>query len=139
MTNICAAIGLAQLEQAKTFIEQKIKIAELYKMQLQNTPVLVHPQIGDVLHTYWMVSILVEKAELRDLLRKHLSDNEIETRPVFYPAHTMPIYATKYQKHSQSEDIGWRGINLPSWPGLKESDVCNICELIKSFYLRRSE
>ncbi len=134
MTNICAAIGLAQIEQAKTFIDRKIEIAELYKKHLQNTSVTVHPQIGNVLHTYWMVSILVEMPEQRDPLRRHLSENGIETRPVFYPVHTMPMYANRYQKHSKAENIGWRGINLPSWPGLTEMDIVNICNTIKSYY-----
>jgi perosamine synthetase len=134
MTNICAAIGLAQLELAQNTIKKKIIIAELYKENLADLPVIIQPQVGDVLHTYWMFSILVKKAEDRDSLRKKLSDNGIETRPVFYPVHTMPMYSTKYQKYPVAESIGWRGINLPSWPGLSENDIKNICSVIESFF-----
>ncbi|GAB4284207.1 MAG: hypothetical protein Fur0025_14760 [Oscillatoriaceae cyanobacterium] len=53
-------------------------------------------------------------------IREHLAQSGIETRPVFYPVHTMPMYSQKYQKYQVAEDIGWRGINLPSYPDLSE-------------------
>jgi perosamine synthetase len=130
MTNICAAIGLAQLEQADEFIAKKRQIAEWYKQCLAGLPVKVHGEYGDVRHSYWMVSILLEKPEQRDPLRGALSDAGIETRPLFYPVHTMPMYSTKYQKHAVAEDLGWRGINLPSWPELDKDSVQTICEVI---------
>lgn len=133
MTNICAAIGLAQLEQAKGFIEKKRQIATWYKDNLKNLPLTVHGEFGDVRHSYWMVSILVEKAEQRDLLRLALSDAGIETRPLFYPVHTMPMYASKYQRHPVAENLGWRGMNLPSWPGLSKAEVEFICRTISTF------
>lgn len=130
MTNICAAIGLAQLEQAPEFIKKKQQIAEWYKDNLQGLPITVHGEFGDVRHSYWMVSVLVEKAENRDPLRAALSNAGIETRPLFYPAHTMPMYAAKFQKHPIAESLGWRGINLPSWPGLTKANVEFICQTI---------
>ena len=134
MTNICAAIGLAQLEQADQFIEKKRQIAQMYKEGLRNSPVEFHLEIGDVFHSYWMCSILVPKAEQRDGLRDHLEQNGIETRPLFYPVHTMPMYSSKYQKHAIAENLGWRGINLPSWPGLQQQQVSYICDRIKQFF-----
>ncbi|EOL9868994.1 GDP-perosamine synthase RfbE/PerA, partial [Escherichia coli] len=88
----------------------------------------------DVFHTYWMVSILTRTAEEREELRNHLADKLIETRPVFYPVHTMPMYSEKYQKHPIAEDLGWRGINLPSFPSLSNEQVIYICESINEFY-----
>lgn len=134
MTNICAAIGLAQLEQADKFIEKKRKIAEWYKSGLKGLPITFHPEVGDVRHSYWMCSILVEYPEQRDKLREFLLQAGIETRPVFYPVHTMPMYSTKYEKHPIAESIGWRGINLPSWPGLTKEQVEFICKTIRKFY-----
>jgi perosamine synthetase len=130
MTNICAAIGLAQLEQADEFLNKKREIAERYKKGLQGLPLSMHGEFGDVRHSYWMVSILVERIEQRDLLRKALADNGIETRPLFYPVHTMPIYHNKYQKHPIAENLASRGINLPSWPELKKEDMEYINEKI---------
>ncbi|POT31283.1 DegT/DnrJ/EryC1/StrS family aminotransferase [Citrobacter braakii] len=134
MTNICAAIGLAQLEQAEGFINRKRNIAEIYKKELFNSPVKVHQESDNTFHTYWMVSILTRTAEEREELRNYLSENSIETRPLFYPVHTMPMYSGKYQKHPVAEDLGWRGMNLPSYPGMTDEQVIYICNKIKCFY-----
>jgi len=134
MTNICAAIGLAQLEQADGFIEKKRQIAVWYREFLANTPVQFHGEFGDVVHSYWMCSILVPKSKQRDELRSYLEENGIETRPLFYPVHTMPMYASKYQKHAVAENLGWRGINLPSWPGLTREQIRYICNVITMFF-----
>jgi perosamine synthetase len=52
---------------------------------------------------------------------------------VFYPVHTMPMYSERFQRHPIAENIGWRGINLPSWPGLEKQHVYKICDLIEKF------
>jgi perosamine synthetase len=134
MTNICAAIGLAQLEQADTFIAEKREIAEWYKEELKDLPVIVHPEVGEVYHSYWMVSILVKESDQRDPLRDTLAAAGIETRPLFNPVHTMPMYSQKFQRHPVAENLGWRGINLPSWPGMTKRMVEEITCLIKEFY-----
>jgi len=133
MTNICAAIGLAQLENIQFIIEKKQKIANWYKEGLKNSEIIFHNAIGDVFHSYWMCSILVKSIKKRDLLREHLKKNGIETRPLFYPVHTMPMYSFKYEKHSVAEKLGWQGINLPSYPELNKEDVDYIVEKIKIF------
>ena len=134
MTNICAAIGLAQLEQADTFIARKRQVAKWYKEFLKDTPVTLHEEMDGFTHSYWMCSILVPKSEQRDLLRAELDKNGVETRPLFYPVHTMPMYANKYQKHAVAENLGWRGMNLPSWPGLEREQIKYICKIIKDFF-----
>ncbi|MCE2904530.1 MAG: DegT/DnrJ/EryC1/StrS aminotransferase family protein [Anabaena sp. CoA2_C59] len=133
MTNICAAIGLAQLERINDILSKKRQIAELYKELLKDTEFKVHQEVGDVFHSYWMISILIPQADQRDTVRKHLSEAGIETRPVFYPVHTMPMYTQKYQKHQVAEDIGWRGINLPSYPDLSPEQIDYICDSLKKF------
>jgi perosamine synthetase len=133
MTNICAAIGLAQLEQSDDFIAKKIAISKWYRDGLDGLPVEVHGQYGDVKHSYWMVSILVEQPVQRDALREHLSVSGIETRPLFYPVHTMPMYSDKFQRYPVAEDLGWRGINLPSWPGLQKENIDYITKEIRSY------
>jgi perosamine synthetase len=134
MTNICAALGVAQLEQADAFLARKRRIAESYRRGLQDLPVIVHGEHGDVHHSYWMVSILVERAEQRDRLREVLAASGIETRPLFCPVHTMPMYAAKFQRHAVAESLGWRGINLPSWPGMTDEQVQYICGEIRTFF-----
>lgn len=134
MTNICAAIGLAQLEQADEFIAKKRQIAQWYREHLTELPLEIHAETGDVMHSYWMTSILVRNADQRELLREHLIRHGIETRPLFYPVHTMPIYSGKFQRHPVAEDLGWRGINLPSWPGLTLDDIQFIAKLIDEYF-----
>ncbi|HOS82748.1 MAG TPA: DegT/DnrJ/EryC1/StrS aminotransferase family protein [Methanolinea sp.] len=134
MTNICAAIGLAQMEKISIILEKKRNIALWYKKYLSEIPVEFHEEIGDVHHSYWMCSILVNDASLRDPLREHLAKSGIETRPIFYPAHLMPMYNTRYGKYPHACSIGARGINLPSYPMLTEKDIQEICECIRSFF-----
>ena len=130
MSNICAAIGLAQLERADALLARKREIARLYREGLDGLPVAFHVEAPDVRHSFWMCSILVDDPAKRDPLREALKNAGIETRPLFYPIHTMPMYSEKFQRHPVSESLGWRGINLPSWPGLSDKQVRFICEMV---------
>jgi len=134
MTNIAAAIGLAQLERADELIAKKRQIAGWYLEQLNDLPLEFHRETGDVMHTYWMFTILTHNPGLRNKLREYLKENGVETRPVFHPVHTMPMYNDDFQQLKVAESIGWRGINLPSYPDLTLEDVTDISEIIHSFY-----
>jgi len=134
MTNIEAAIGLAQLERADNFLKRKINLAKKYIEGLKGLPIEFQNETKDTTHSFWMFSILVNRPEQRDTLRTHLSIKGIETRPLFYPLHTMPMYCQNYRKHKVAEDLAWRGINLPSWPGLSNEEINKVIEEIKNFY-----
>ena len=136
MTNICAAIGLAQLEKADDFIARKIQVANWYMENLKDTPVEVPPMVADTKNTYWMFSVLLPKADQRDALRAALKEAGVETRPLFHPIHWMPMYEQKELSLKVAEDLGMRGINLPSWPGLSEEQVKYICGVIRDFYAK---
>lgn len=131
MTNICAAIGLAQLERAEELIARKRKVAEWYKKYLAGVPLSLQGEFGAVVHSFWMVSALVAKAALRDPLRAFLAAEGIETRPLFFPVHTMPMYAPGVGKLPVTEDLSARGITLPSWPELSQENVAEICAAIR--------
>jgi perosamine synthetase len=134
MTNICAAIGLAQLERVDSIIAKKRQIADWYKMYLQqNKYVQMHKEAPNTFHTYWMCSILVENLKDRDSLRDYLDSAGIETRPLFYPVHTMPMYNENRQFDS-AEWLSCRGMNLPSYPELSEEQVKYIAEKINEYY-----
>jgi perosamine synthetase len=134
MTNIAAAIGLAQLERGQEFLQRKRKLAETYQAKLKGVPVAFQAEAEGTVHSQWMVSILTPTPLERDPLRKRLADAGIETRPVFYPVHSMPMYAKSYRKHPIAEDLAWRGINLPSWPGLNEDQTNLICDTIRQHF-----
>jgi len=137
MTNICAAIGLAQLEQAEVILKKKRLIADWYRDGLKGLPLIVHRESEQVKHSYWMVSILLDDANNRDLLRNYLDKMKIETRQLFYPVHLFPMYLDNSGSYPIAESIGSRGINLPSWPGLKieqvELIIKNIHEYFRNF------
>jgi perosamine synthetase len=93
----------------------------------------VHREESGTTHSFWMCSVLVNDATQRDGLRQHLREQGVETRPVFYPAHTMP--------HCQAEGVfpvaeylGARGINLPSFPALAFENVQDIAKHLRLFF-----
>lgn len=133
MTNICAAIGVAQLENIDRFLRDKRKIAERYRDGLEGLPLEFHSENKDVYHSYWMCTILLDDPKHREGLRTLLADKGIETRPAFYPVHTMPMYAQKFESHPVAQDLGWRGVNLPSYPALDQKSQDFIIESIKEY------
>jgi len=73
----------------------------------------------------------------RDALIDCLAALKIETRPTFYPAHTMPMYVPFSQNGSTypvAEALSKKGINLPSHPGLSREEIMHICDQIKHFF-----
>lgn len=133
MTNICAAIGLAQLENADTVLAKKRQIAGWYRSGLAGLPLKTHNEQPGTTHSFWMCSILLNDAELRTPLREHLRTAGIETRPLFYPSHTLPHCATG-QSFKIAESLAARGVNLPSYPDLTQEQVHAICEEIRHFF-----
>ena len=134
MTNICAAIGLAQIENIDAILLRKLEIAGWYRDGLRGLPLIFHDQVGETRHTFWMITILVDSGFPRDGLRSCLKDRGIETRPVFHPIHTMPMYSRKFQACPTAESIASRGINLPSYPGLGREQVDHICISIREYF-----
>lgn len=125
MTNICAAIGLAQLEYADEILRKKRELAGWYREDLCSTSLTFQEDNRDALNSYWMVSILAKNLEERDKIRLHLKNNDIETRPLFYPAHTMPVFKTE-DSYPTAESLSNRGLNLPSYPNLTREQVSYI-------------
>ncbi len=133
MTNICAAIGLAQLEQADTILAKKRQVAEWYREALAGLPLSMHEEQPETRHSFWMCSVLLDSPEQRQPLRDFLKENGVETRPLFPPAHTMPhCFSSEHFHHA--EDLSSRGMNLPSYPALTFDDVSAISKLIRVYF-----
>ncbi|CCM79557.1 DegT/DnrJ/EryC1/StrS family aminotransferase [Rhizobium mesoamericanum] len=133
MTNIQAAIGLAQLELAEDFLQRKSAIAQYYRLRFDGLPARTHVPLGDVTHSYWMCSLIVDQPEVRDSLRSHLNERNIETRPFFPMAHLMPHCRTD-QVLPIGESLSARGMNLPSYPGLSDEQLDHICGSVCEFF-----
>jgi perosamine synthetase len=130
MTNICAAIGLAQMERADDLLARKRALAERYDRLLAGLPVETHRPAGaHVEHSYWMYSVLVPGGA-RDAVMEHMRGAGVETRPLFYPVHTMPMYSSRFQRHRAAEELSWRGLNLPSWPDLSDAQAERVADAL---------
>lgn len=132
MTNICAAIGCAQLEQIDDILGRKLKIARAYQ-SLLGSEIEFQGEMEETTHSFWMVCILVPNIRQRDPIRDSLASSGIETRPVFYPIHSMPMYAASYRRMPNSDEISRRGINIPSYPDLSNDQIEFIASKIKEF------
>jgi len=140
MTNIQAAIGLVQLQKIDKFIEKKRQIARWYEEGLKELAekemITLHPQMKWAKCVYWMYSILIKDkfGMKRDELMKKLEENGIETRPLFYPVHTMPPYKSD-ERFEIAEKIARKGINLPSGLAIKEQDILKVIKAINRVIL----
>jgi perosamine synthetase len=137
MTNIQAAIGVAQFERLHEFVGTKRKIAEAYNNCLGQTGffVLPHQQEGYV-NSHWLYTALVnEHAPFdRDEVIAYLNLQGVESRPVFYPLHEMDVYKGYTRgTYPNSQDISKRGISLPSSSSLSESDLQWVCNTLAAF------
>ncbi|MES0190155.1 DegT/DnrJ/EryC1/StrS aminotransferase family protein [Mesorhizobium sp. LSJC264A00] len=133
MTNIQAAIGLAQLEMAPEILALKAGLAHAYRVGLTGLPLCTHEPVGNATHSYWMCSVIVDRPQDRDPLRAHLAEHGIETRPFFPQTHTMP-HCRGEGEFPVAASLSARGINLPSYPGLSQGQVNRICAAIRSFW-----
>ena len=130
MTNICCAIGLAQLEKIDEILIRKREIAHRYACNFENYPITFHKESVPYFHSYWICSVLLPSSQKCLTARSLLNNNSVETRPLFPPIHLMPIYEGSSGDYAISEDIAERGFNLPSYPELTLDQVDYISSLV---------
>lgn len=135
MTNICAAIGCAQISKATEILEKKRKIAYLYEKNLNDLPLRTHTEEEMTIHSFWMCSIVLNNASKTHDLRSFLREKEIETRPFFYPANQFSHCKTD-EVFPIAELLSSTGINLPSYPSLKDEEVIYIANSVREFFFK---
>jgi len=136
LTNLQAAIGVAQLERISEFIETRRRNARLYNSLLQNIAGLVlPPEANWAKNVYWMYSILLkEKSGIsRDEFMSRLLREGIDTRPFFFPIHLQPAYSglCDAEEYPVAKSLSETGLNLPSGNTLSENQVAYVCEAIR--------
>jgi perosamine synthetase len=134
MTNIQAAIGLAQLERIDEMIDIRRRNAAHYNRRLAEVRGLTLPPETDwAKNVFWMYSVIIddEFGLERDEVRAKLRAAGVDTRPFFYPVHALPMYNTG-QKLPVAEDLGRRGINLPSGATLSPEQIDYVCDTLAS-------
>lgn len=131
MTNLQAAVGLAQLEAIDDLFARKVRIHGRYRRALEGIPG-VHLQAVPPGHEFvpWLTTVVDDALageEERDLLLAKLRERGIDTRPMFYPNHLLPAFASDPSALRGSlpvtESISFRGFGLPSGAGLTDAEI----------------
>uniref|UniRef100_A0A7C1FFF5 DegT/DnrJ/EryC1/StrS family aminotransferase n=1 Tax=Caldilinea aerophila TaxID=133453 RepID=A0A7C1FFF5_9CHLR len=132
MTNLQAAVGVAQMERIEHFLARKRAIAAHYRERLADVPgVTFAAERPDYTNVYWMVSILVEPpyALSRDELILALREHGIDSRPFFHPMDTLPPYRSDSPRPVALR-LSRCGLNLPSSPSLTDTQIDYICDVL---------
>ena len=135
LTNIQAAIGVAQMEKFQKILEKKIKISRIYDSNLEDTDgiVKIPCKPKSSLHSNWLYGIILDKKINRENISIELLALGIETRPFFYPLHTMPPYNNYKKSDSLSNSIGLarQGLSLPTSVDLTDDELQSISQSVK--------
>jgi len=136
LTNVAAAIGLAQLEKIDWHLERRRDNARWYAERLADvSSVRMQTEQPWARSSHWMSSVVLQSGsrDARDKLMAALADDGIETRPFFCPMHKLPMYEAHagVEGFPIAERLSVSGINLPSSCTLTESDVDYVCERLK--------
>lgn len=141
MSNLHAALGLAQVEKSDYYRSLRIRHGLLYRELLKNTPGITLQE--DQLHglnVFWMNGLAVQPetyGHTRDELVTHLAENGVETRLFFQGMHRQPALkdfgCDCSGEYPVCDFLADNGLYLPSGSGLSESDIQMICRLIHTF------
>jgi len=137
MTNLQAAVGLAQLKSINKFIKIKRDNAKAYLKELSQISGLQLPvEKENVKNVYWMFGIVWPKKNAKFLADKLIKAG-IQTRPFFYPLHLQPIFKKEKIKFRagkcpNAEYIAKFGLYLPSGLALTNKEISFVCKSIKN-------
>ncbi len=139
MTNLQAALGIAQLEKLEATIKKKVKIGELYRSYLNEIKGIKLPLEKTFFSTniYWVFGILLDFniGNAKSFMAK-LKELKIGSRPFFYPMHKQPVFIEmgifENNNHPVSEELYEQGLYLPSGISLTEENIKIVSEKIKT-------
>jgi perosamine synthetase len=138
MTNVQAAIGLAQLEEIERYIALKRKMAAAYRAGLAGVRGLTLPaEMPWARNVYWMYAVLVEDdfGLTRDEFSARLKDAGIDTRTFFIPVHKQPVFAGdpvyRGLTFPVSDELSKKGLYLPSGLALTRVQIDDVCRAVK--------
>ena len=128
MTNLQAAIGLAQLEQIDSFLKIREDNAKIFENELRGLKdVDWMPKIKHGKQIYWAYLITSKN---KDKIAEALKAEEIDSRPLFYPVTFMPDYKSD-EKFPVAEKLNKIGLHLPSSVKLTHEEIEKICKVIR--------
>ena len=138
LTNLQAALGLAQVDRIAEIVERKRAMGKAYTQRLSEVEGLELQMEQAWSHSvYWMYGILVRETTGVDAteLAARLSEREIETRPFFLGMHEQPVLQERGlfegESYPVTERLARQGLYLPSGLGLTETQIDRICEAVR--------
>jgi len=132
MSNVLAAIGVAQMEVIDKRVERKREIFERYRAFLENyDEVHFMPEIPGSRGNRWLSTLFMENTDplvVIDALEKE----NIESRPLWKPMHLQPLFRGAYAVcDGTSERLFERGLCLPSGSSMSDDDVYRVCNVLQ--------
>ena len=141
MSNICAGIGLGQMEILNKNIDARREINDFYKIIFNDIEEvqLFQGTDGSCLPNYWLSTILVSSNVRKNINRENLrlafENADIECRPIWKPMHLQPVFKNyPYYGNNLSEDLFDKGLCLPSGSGITKADKQRIKQVIDTFF-----
>jgi len=137
LTNVHAAVGLAQIEMLDQYVDAKRRIADTYAKALSVVPGLVHMREAIWARcTYWLYTVLVDEDEYgidsRTLLSR-LRESGIETRPLWQPLHCSPAHSECMHYGGEvAESLYRQALSIPCSVGLTRDDQESVISKIRS-------
>ena len=138
MSNICAGIGRGQMAIANEHIRHHKKLCKIYTELFTGVEgINVHKNPSEIFDSnYWLNTITIDPQKTGtnyETIRQHLENKNVESRPLWKPMHTQPVYkdAPNYT-NGVSESLFEKGLCLPSGPYVTEMDCRYIADEIIS-------
>ena len=142
LTNLQAALGVAQLENIHEYVNARISNANKYTNLIKEIEgITTPPKASWAKNVYWMYGIVLDpKLKInRDELMKLMYQEDVETRPFFIPMHHQPLFKNKKDlrfpevtgEFPVSEKLGYNGLYLPSSSSLKDEEIEFVVEKLK--------
>ena len=133
MTNIQAAIGLAQVERAQEIINKKKLNHSHYLNYLDRNKNMRLLETSQGISSYWMETLIFDEPVNMNSLSEFMYKNEVETRPGFSTMKKLPMFESEHGEFAVSSTFEDRILNLPSSAKLKETDISIVCNLLNSW------
>ena len=138
MSNVCAAIGLGQLQVLSNRIMRKREIFNFYKNEFSDIDEITFlEEYKGAFSNYWLTTILLEDISIidREKLRLNLHKDNIESRPLWKPMHLQPVFQDcKSYVNGVSEHLFYRGLCLPSGTSMTNEDMKRVVRKVKELY-----
>ena len=136
LTNLQAALGCAQVEQLDEFLFRKRRIAQQYNEALLEVPgVATMPEASWATSACWLYTVLINPEEYgidRVALFRLLTENEIQSRPLWQPLHRSPAHAESPAYYVEvADEIHREALSLPSSVGLSEQEMARVVKVIR--------